>query len=342
MPALRNRYFNCLTTDGRPVAWHPPHAPDGVLPDSVYFGGVLAAADARVERSGLTFYATQDLDELPSYGRDVVALVTGDEFARVPAYATRVRAVFKNHAVTPSLPDQALRRPLRLAAGTLAWYLRTVLLHAPGRARYRRARRSGVTPAPIWRLPIGVLDQLPLPLTPLRARATDVFFGGSVGHGAGLTDRISPKVLARRHMLEHAGRLAARHPGLRVVLATTRTFEESMAADAATYSRQLMDARVALVPRGADVETFRFWQALRFGCVPVVDALPRHPWFYDGAPAVRLRSWDALEDVVVPLLSDASRLERLHQDSLAWWSTRAAEDALGQYVAARLNSIADD
>jgi hypothetical protein len=112
-----------------------------------------------------------------------------------------------------------------------------------------------------------------------------------------------------------------------------------MAADAAAYSRKLMDARIALVPRGTTADTARFWQALRYGCVPVVDTVARHRWFYDGAPVVRLRSWNELEEAVVPLLSDGERLQRLHERSLEWWRTRGSEEAVGAYMADRLNGV---
>jgi hypothetical protein len=140
-------------------------------------------------------------------------------------------------------------------------------------------------------------------------------------------------------MVEEAERLAERRPELKVEVLTTAAFLDSMDADADAYSRNLMDSRIALVPRGTGIDTFRFWQALRYGCIAVVDTVPRDSWFYDGAPVVRLRGWDELEDVVVPLLADEARMQDLHERSLEWWRTRGSEEALGAYMADKLNGM---
>jgi hypothetical protein len=338
---LRNTYFNCLTEDGSPVAWEPPSVPDGTLTDSIYFGAILAELDARLETDGLTFYVTQDLEQVPTVGRDVVVINLGDEFTRVPRYAERVRAIFKNYAIRPVLTANPLRVPSLANVGTFVWYLRTWAYHAPEARRYRANRRAGRWSAPIWRVPVGVVDQVPLPLKALGDRTTDLFFGGSVGHahGAGIKERINPKGVAREEMVHEAEALARRRPELTVELVTTAAFADSMDADAASYSRKLMDSRIALVPRGTGIDTFRFWQAVRFGCVPVVDAMPSHPHFFDDAPVVRVSRWRELEDVVLPLLADEERLARLHEQALDWWRTRGSEQAVAAYMAARLNGL---
>jgi hypothetical protein len=341
--ALRNTYFNCLTPDGSAMRWEPPHVPDGVLPDSIHFGAILAELDRRLPAGGLTFHLTQDLERLPSYGMDVVVVHIGDEFARVPAYADRVRAIFKNHAVRPALTSNVLREPTWVNLWWLVAHVRMWAHHLPGQARYRRSRRGGWA-APIWRVPVGVADQLELPVKPMAERRHDLFFAGSVGHRpgavAGLRERMAPKTLARAGMVASARRLAERHPDLSVELVTTELFAESMDADEGAYSRSLMDSRIALVPRGTAASTFRFWQALRYGCVAVVDTVPRHPFFYDGAPVVRLRDWDELEEVVVPLLADRGRLDDLHRRSLEWWRARGSKEAVAGYMAARLAGLA--
>ena len=343
MAPLRNTYINCQNPpENRPLPWEPPQLTDPYRPDIVYFGEVLAEMDRRLDVTGLTFYFTESLDSLPSYGLDVVAILLGDEFARVPRYFGDVRAIFKNYTVQPALTSNVLREPSWVNLWSLAWYLRTCAYHVPASARYRRRRRDGQWAAPIWRIPVGVVDQLDLPVKPFFERRHDIFFGGSVGHHGDerLKERINPKVMARKAMVTQAERLAAKHPEVSVELVTTAGFQLSMDADADEYSRKLMDSRIALVPRGTAIDTFRFWQALRYGCVAIVDTVPRHPWFYSGAPVVRLSRWSQLEDVVTRLLSDQPRLERLHRESLEWWRTRGSPEAVGAYMAAKLNSLA--
>jgi hypothetical protein len=342
---LRNTYVNCHTLDGRAVPWQPPALPEGAQAEEIYFGRVLAEMDRRLDRGGLTVYATNDVESLPSYGRDVVVLLIGEEWTRVPAYHADVRAIFTNLAVRPELGANPLRDPSWVNLGLTLAYGRMWAYHFPGQARLRMRRARGGWTAPILRVPIGILDQLDLPIKPLAERRHDVFFAGSVGHRGGgaawLLDRIRPKTVARDRMMRNAERLAERHPELSVALATTAGFLESLAADSAAYSHAMMDSRIGLVPRGATPDTCRFWQVLRYGCVPVVDALPVHSFFYDGAPVVALSDWDELEDAVMPLLADADRLQDLHERGLEWWRTRGAEAAVGAYMARRLNEIRD-
>ena len=337
MAELRNRYFNCLTPGREPVEWWPPEVPNDVLDDSIYFGEVLGELDARLARGGLTVYLTQDLERLPTYGRDVIAVVIGDEKAIVPAYADRVLAVFKNNAVRPLLTNSFLREPEHINAWWYVSYLRLWRHHLPGAVRWLRHRS-----APVWLLPVGTFNQVDLPLTPIEERGTDAFFAGSVSHHRGapaLKERIAPKVLSRTEMASSAGRLARSRPDLNVDVRDTGAFADSISAPGLAYSRALMDAKIALVPRGVIADTFRFWQALRFGCVVVTDAVPRHRHLYDGAPVVRVRRWDELETVVPELLGDAARLRDLHERSLDWWRTRGAPEAVASSMAARLDRL---
>jgi hypothetical protein len=330
---LRNSYFNCLTPDGKPVLWHPPEALPDVLIDSEYFGAALAEMDGRLRSRGLTFYLTRNLRELPTYGWDVVALVVGDELARVPAYASRVRAIFKNQATRPALTSNVVRDPSLVNLLWFAAYLRSWRHYASSTLRRRRA--------PTWMLPIGILNQRELPLTPISERGTDLFFAGSVAHRAGasrLRNRLTPKVLAREAMVRATEAMARKHPSLRVNVLTTGAFAESIAQDAEEYSRQLMDSRIALVPRGTTADTARFWQALRYGCIAVVDTVPHDPYFYDDAPVVRIGRWGELDAAVLPLLADLARLEELSRRGREWWLTRGTPAAVGGYMAEQLDA----
>jgi hypothetical protein len=141
-------------------------------------------------------------------------------------------------------------------------------------------------------------------------------------------------------MLKHAERLAAKRSDLAFELVPTDAFLDSLDADEESYSRNLMDSRISLVPRGTATDTYRLSQSLRAGCVAVADAVPRHPWFYDDAPIVRVGDWKHLEGVLAPLLADPQRLEDLHARSLEWWRTRGSPEAVGAYMAGKLNALA--
>jgi hypothetical protein len=337
-------FVNCLGDDG-PSPWTPP-APVPELIDTWYFGRALAAMERDLEIDGLTVYLTFDTERLPAYGDDVVALVIGDEWARVPAYLPRVRAVFRNLCSRPNLGCRPLAWPSPETFAALLPAARASIRGAGGRLAALRAQlaaaRGGRALAPQVELPIGTYNVLDLPLRRFEERGSDLFFAGSVAHapgrGAALKARIMPKNLSREAMLRNVERL--RHDrDVSVDLRVTGGFRESVNADPAAYSHALMDCRLALVPRGATTETHRFFQALKYGCVVVTDSVPPS-WFYEEAPIVRLRHWDELEQVVMPLLARPERLDALHRQALRWWELACSEEAVGRLMARTLNALA--
>jgi hypothetical protein len=339
------RFVNCLDVERGPREWTPPEPVERLI-DTWYFGPALAAMDRELRVAGLTVYLTFDTETLPSYGDDVVVVLIGDEWARVPAYLPRVRAVFRNLCARPNLGCRPLDWPSPATLSALLPAGRAALRGLPGRVVRRRAelaaaRGRGRPPAPQVELPIGTYNALDLPLRPLAERGSDLFFAGSVVHAPGraaqLKARVMPKGLAREAMLRNGERLR-RHPHVSIDVRITEGFQQSASADAGEYSRALMDSRLALVPRGATTETHRFFQALKYGCIPVTDCVPPI-WFYEQAPMVRLRHWDELEDAVLPLLADRERLETLHRQALAWWETACSEQAVGRLMAATLNAL---
>jgi hypothetical protein len=341
---VSTKFVNCLG-EGGPHNWTPP-LPVPELIDTWYFGRVLAAMEQHLEVDGLTVYLTFDTDELPGYGDDVVAVVIGDEWARVPAYLPRVRAVFRNLCSRPNLGCRPLAWPSVETFSSLVPATRAAMRGAGGRLRHMRAglaaARGGRSLAPQVELPIGTYNLLDLPMTPFEERPSDLFFAGSIAHapgrGAALKARIMPKNLSREAMLRNVESLRRRE-NLSTDVRLTGGFKESVNADPAEYSNALMSSRMALVPRGATTETHRFFQALKYGCVVVTDSVPPS-WFYEEAPIVRLRHWDELAAVVMPLLGEPERLEALHRQSLRWWDEACSEEAVGRLMARTLNALA--
>lgn len=331
------RFIQCLHPDGHPRDWTPP-TPILELVDTWYFGRALEAMERDLKVDGLVVYLTFDTETLPSYGENVVVVLIGDEWARVPAYLSRVRVVFRNLSARPNL-GYSLARPSLLALSSILPAARAAAKGAPRRVARLRPRRR---PAPQVELPIGTFNALDLPVTPFAERRFDLFFAGSLVHSAGRAGaakaRIMPKGISREAMLRNVESLR-RKADIAVDLRITESFSESAESDAGDYSRALMDSRLALVPRGATTETHRFFQALKYGCVVVTDSLPPI-WFYEQAPVVRLRHWDELEDKLMPLLARPERLEALHRQALRWWENACSEEAVGRLMARSLNALA--
>jgi hypothetical protein len=161
-----------------------------------------------------------------------------------------------------------------------------------------------------------------------------------------IKDRLrSPKDVARERMLHSLDQLQQSRPDLSVDLATT--FEFALNAiqyekdsskdmlDAEAYSKRMMNSKICLVPRGTSLETYRFFEALRYGCIPITEPLPSR-WFYDEAPHVPLRDWSALGPAVDRLISDPSQLQRKHDDALRWWDRVCSPQTVGTFIADKI------
>lgn len=339
-PMSTNRFAVCLP-NGEVREWGPPFSADGLPPDSVYFGRVIAHIDIALPDAGLTFYLTWSVTELPSYGPDVVVFAIGDEWCRWPYYGDRVRAVFKTYGTRPTHrpPHWDLRDPM-VASLVLQW-ARVTVLGLPSRARQlwrlRPWGRRGIVVA----LPNGcyqALDDFANGVGDWEERPVDLCFAGSVEHGnqhgTGLRRWIkSPKVHARRAMFTALAEIETRRPDLVVRTRSTQSFDESAQADPDEYARRLAESKIVLAPRGTNVETLRFFEAHKFGAIAVTEPLPDH-WFHDGEELVTVQKWSQLPDLVDRLLpTDGDRQlgHRLAEQTRQRWISRYREDAIAAH-----------
>ena len=116
-----------------------------------------------------------------------------------------------------------------------------------------------------------------------------------------------------------------------------RKIQERSDEIADNYSQTMMQSRIALYPRGSSLETYRFFEALKFGCVPLTEPLPSAP-YYDGSPAVQLRHWSTLPKTLDRMLSVPADLERRHRAALEWWATRCSPSAVAREIVDALNT----
>jgi hypothetical protein len=337
------RYFLDLPDERNPRTWDPHAGPHPARADTRYFGGVFREMERTLLNSDIDVHLTWSAKRLPSYGKRVVAVVLRDETGQIPRYSGRVLAVFKCYGSRPQLGAGPLRNPTATGLLELAQYAVRWLRWLPGalahlRLLTGRRLRGKPVPARVYVIPPGTYNQLELPVRAIEQRHNDLFFAGSVAHGPSLRRALSPKTHARREMLAAVGRLGRRRPDLCLDLRVTVGFAASAAASPQVYSHALMNARVCLAPRGTSVETFRVFEGLRAGCVVVAERLPRYS-FYEGAPILTLDRWRDLERTLEPVLDDPQELRRLHEASRAWWTEHCSEEAVGRFLAERLNAL---
>jgi hypothetical protein len=347
-----NRYFICLSYEEEPIPWDlqdpsQQHAPP-------YFRKVLLAMERTLEVDDLTFYLTWKLDELPSYGDNVIALVMGDEWCRIPRYVHNVLATFKCYGTQLTMGIDWFHQPFVLNLLLCIKYLRTILMRLPGRLRYAvrglKYRFQRAHSAPLYDLPLGYGNQLDLPLLPISKRSHDIFFAGSIKHSNHPAWQPqhwlrSPKDVSRQRMVDQLTKLDQSDSSIDIRLVTSSAFAlnalfyntEATAdmLDEQAYSEQLMNSKICLVPRGTSLETFRFYEALRYGCVPITEHLPDR-WFYTGAPVIELKDWSHLSSVVKVLLDNPHRLQEYHEAGVRWWREVCSEEVVGNYIASRV------
>lgn len=350
---LKNRYYVCPIYSDEPKAWNP-RTKDEVLNHSLlaYFGGVFEEMERTLDADELTFYVTWKVDELPSYGSDVVAIVVGDEWGRYPLYTNRVRAVFKMMGTGFPLDANPFHSPVYLTASAALKYARTQLLRLPHLIQARRDRHrgpewTGGRPVPIFDIPIGYVNQEDLPLKPFHKRRSDVFFSGSLANARypWYTPQSllrTPKEVSRRRLVQAMRQLQEERPDLTIDVDVRDAFVPNAVTtqdgSERSYSEMMMDTRICPIPRGTRLETGRLYEALRYGCVIISEPLPDR-WFLAGMPTITVHDWAALPQIVVSLLEQPERLEALHRASLSWWNEKCAEAPVGQFLAEKLNGL---
>jgi hypothetical protein len=342
--SLSNKYYICFPHEESPILWD---ITQHIRPDCAYWGKVFEAVEQTLETNGLTFYLTWNTQSLPSYGDEVVAVVLGDERCCIPAYFNNVRAIFKCYGFSPILGCNLFLNPSFLNLITLVHFTRNWLSNLLGLLRYKFYRfkswcSGNAKTVPLYEIPLGYYNQLDLPIQALEKRSQDVFFAGSMMHGASLASMLdTPKSLSRKQMVHYLQMFKDNHPKVKVDLDITPAFLSISLinkSNAVSYSKRMMNTKICLVPRGGSFETFRFFEGLRYGCIVVTETLPPY-WFYQGSPTVQVRDWSKLSETLETLLNDEQLLRAKHQDSLSWWQTQCSEGAVGAFIAKQLNAL---
>ena len=324
-----NRFF--LFTDEL-VPWAIHDESPLPWPDGKYFGEAFAALDRACPDAGLRVVLTDRVtDRLPITGDDVIVICIRDELARMPAYSHDVGLVGKTYGVRRA-PNDLDPRSQTLAglAATLTQEMIVQGRRAPGafrgaiRTLYRRSRPHVVD------LPLGTYLLDDVPFVPFKERSFDVSYAGSRVNRSQEAHRRVPtqKMRSRRELEKSIRQLADERRDWHVGVHIIDTFTDA-STNSDVYSKMLMDSRITLCPRGGSLETYRFFEALRSGSVPVTEHLPARD-FYTGAPAIRVRCWSDLPKVLDPLIGDQKRLYTMHESVMRWWTERCSPAAIAR------------
>lgn len=350
---VRFSCFACFAREDPPQPWDPHDPTDVPIPDCAYLGGLIRAIEERWEGEPLTFYVTKDLQELPSYGNQVVSIILNDEWFRTATYGGEVLAVLRPLTSTPWFSWRSQLPPTLASITALGNYARIRYeraLHERDNVRLLAARGwRHPTPENVIDVPQGYYKQPTQPVKPYEERSTDLFFAGSLVHDPGRGSylrRVLKRVLGapkRRYRLDMLHHLKAFARGNPEVTVKTRVSGDTRAlgtGDVTSYAHDMMNARIALVPRGTSPESYRLFEAWRYGCIPVCEELPPRP-FYQGAPLITLRAWRELGGTLDALFADEAKQRTLHEAGLRWWAEVCGERPTGAMVASKLRALTD-
>jgi hypothetical protein len=300
-----------------------------------YLFGVLAELDRLLPDGGLRFWVTWELNTLDERFRGAIAVVYDDDQLQRPLWAPAVPVIFKTVGLG--------REPFRHTAGLppeIAWRMalrdaRNFALHVQRLARGPRI--PGRRP-PTYQIPLGASSLVDVPDLPFTERPVDVFFAGSVGNSGRFTVR--PRVVVRRQMEAAISAAERALPGLQVDYLVFAPFgvlhgEDARILQTEDYARRLAVSRYALCPRGNVEETYRFFEAVRAGCVAIGEPLPAR-WYFADAPYVAIKRWSQLPEVLRSLRADPGGTAELAAAGRRYWEQRIAEPRVAEFMRARL------
>ena len=196
------------------------------------------------------------------------------------------------------------------------WYRRPLGAYRAFSYVWRQHLHSGLRGSGVRPLPLGptCLDAITVDLpeasrVPLGERRHSVAFVGKL-----VTTRFS------------ASRALAGVPG--ALVRVSGTFSEAERVPPAAYMAILRDSTFVACPMGnVHLESFRVYEALEAGAVPIVERRPRYDYFallFGDYPFPSVERWSQAPAVVARLGRGAA-LAELEEETRRWWRTRKDE-----------------
>ncbi|MGX9415742.1 exostosin domain-containing protein [Vibrio sp. WJH972] len=333
-----NRYiFLRENHEGTPLEFDPQESGCLASYHLSYIEDVLREFDNQLPDQGFIIYITMwNIDQLPEYGDNVIAIVLLDEFNRELRYRSKVKAIYRTCGFKPTVWNNLQHGSINEKLANVLAYGRDLYRDGlDGRIRTTILKAVGTKFAPIYAIPLGYFADQPAEFIPFNQREYLLSFAGSVQHRVNKPIFPSPKEQTRNRMLEALSVLKDNNPDLPINLRQTSNFKSSIASTF-NYSQEMMSSQFCLVPRGTTLETYRFYEAIRFGCIPIMEVVPDVE-FYEDAPIVKLEHWSDLEETILSLLAQPDVLDKMHTDALEWWRDKCDSKIIADRMVKQLS-----
>jgi len=179
----------------------------------------------------------------------------------------------------------------------------------------------------VYSFPLGYHGAVPLlPVASMHKRQWDGCFSGR-------------KIHRRKAALDSLDQLqkASDRP---FYLYKTSCFAGGLAAEA--YAQMLNNAKLAVAPEGNYSNiTFRLFEAIRQGSIPITPPLPQ-TWFFQDFPGIQIADWAMLPGIVAEVLQDQAYLNSLQKQVLSYHekycSGQAVAGMMGRAIEAEFHS----
>lgn len=117
----------------------------------------------------------------------------------------------------------------------------------------------------------------------------------------------------------------------------TRSFEAGLKPD--DYVAILANSKIVLSPKGFfNTECFRFYEALRQGCVVITEKLPRTD-YYNPQNYIEIDNWTGIGKILQSLLSDKQKMEQLSLDGRRYYTEKLSPAGVADYIYSKLQSF---
>ena len=303
-------------------------------PDMDYWSRVFAAVERQAPDLGLRFVATWNWQDVEITGPDVVVVNLGAEPPFRPLYSKSVLATFRSVAWKPGDTVSGMTRFDMMTLSGVIKLIYNTARHWKGEASIK-----GDLPGDCFDVPLGVYKWEEATPKPMAERAIDLVFLGNVElQLSGFRRNLAPKTTGRNDMIKAIEYLQKKRPELKMQIGFADSFGADVPGLTRPYTEILADSKLGLHPIGRNPESFRFFELVRMGCIPVSHLLPerRH---YEGNPAVYMDRFDKLEGWIDKLLGDPEGLQKRSDECIEYYNRLISPQAIAGFMVERIRAI---
>ena len=104
------------------------------------------------------------------------------------------------------------------------------------------------------------------------------------------------------------------------------------------YNFILKNTKIALVPKGwVNTETFRLYEAMKWGCVVISEELPTRTYYKD-IPIIQVKNWKEGLRIANKLITDTPKLERMSKANKEYYKRNLSIEATAELIIKTINN----